>query len=40
MMTKTRDPLFDLKDDLRTDHALILVGIGTALMALIYLLLT
>ena len=32
--------MFDLKDDLRTDHTLILVGIGAALVALIYLLLT
>ncbi len=32
--------MFDLKDDLRTDHALILAGIGAALVALIYLLVT
>ena len=40
MTTKTHDPIFDLKDDLRTDHTLILVGIGAALIALIYLLLS
>ena len=40
MLSKTRDHLFDLKDDLRTDHALILLGIGAALTALVYLLVT
>jgi len=40
MLTDTSDPMFDLKDDLKTDHALILVGIGAALVALIYLLLS
>ena len=40
MFIKTREPMFDLKDDLKTDHALILVGIGAALIALIYLLLS
>ena len=40
MTTKTHDPIFDLKDDLRTDHVLILVGIGAALTALVYLLVT
>ncbi len=40
MITKTCDPMFDLKDDLRTDHVLIFAGVGAALIALIYLLLT
>jgi hypothetical protein len=41
MFTNTSDdPMFDLKNDLKTDHALILVGIGAALIALIYLLLS
>ena len=40
MFIKTREPRFDLKDDLKTDHTLILVGIGAALIALIYLLLS
>jgi hypothetical protein len=40
MFTKTREPMFDLKDDLRTDHTLILVGVSAALIALIYLLLS
>ena len=40
MFTNASEPMFDLKDDLRTDHTLILVGIGAALIALIYLLLT
>jgi hypothetical protein len=40
MLTRPCDPMFDLKDDFRTDHALILVGIGAALIALIYLVLT
>jgi hypothetical protein len=38
MLTKTSEPMLDLKDDQKTDHALILVGIGAALIALIYLL--
>jgi hypothetical protein len=38
MLTKTSEPMLDLKDDHKTDHALILVGIGAALIALIYLL--
>jgi hypothetical protein len=38
MFTKTNGPMFDLKDDLKTDHVLILVGVGAALIALIYLL--
>ena len=40
MLTNTSKPMSDIKDDLRTDHTLILVGIGAALIALIYLLLT
>ena len=40
MFTKPSEPMFDRKDDLKTDHALILVGIGAALIALIYLLLS
>ena len=40
MLTNTSKPMFDAKDDLRTDHTLILVGIGAALIALIYLLVT
>jgi len=40
MMTKTFDPMRDLKDDLRIDHALILIGVAAALIALIYLLVT
>ena len=40
MLTNTSKAMSDIKDDLRTDHTLILVGIGAALIALIYLLLT
>jgi hypothetical protein len=43
MSTKTREtgePMFDLKDDLRIDHALIVIGVAAALIALIYLLVT
>jgi hypothetical protein len=43
MSTKTREtgePMFDLKDDLRIDHALIVIGVVAALIALIYLLVT
>jgi hypothetical protein len=43
MLTKpceTGAPMFDLKDDLRIDHALIVVGVAAALIALIYLLVT
>ena len=39
MFTKPYQPMPDLKDDLRTDYALIVIGIGVALTALIYLLL-
>jgi hypothetical protein len=31
---------FDIQDDLGTDYALILTGVGSALIALVYLLLT
>jgi hypothetical protein len=38
-MAKKTDPLsFDVKDDLGTDYALILTGVGAALIALVYLL--
>jgi hypothetical protein len=40
MTRNTGQPSFDLKDDLRTDYALIAIGVGAALAALIYLLLT
>jgi len=39
MLTKTRQPMSDLKDDLRTDYALIAIGVGVAMTALLYLLL-
>lgn len=38
MLTKPCQPMPDLKDDLRTDYALIVIGVGVALTALIYLL--
>ncbi len=40
MADKTYKPSFDVQDGLSTDYALILVGVGTALLALVYLLLT
>ena len=43
MLTKTSEtgkPMFDIKDDLRIDHALIVIGVAAALIALIYLLVT
>jgi hypothetical protein len=40
MAREHKPPLFDLQGDLRTDYALIAVGIGSALAALAYLLLT
>ena len=40
MLTKTSRSMSDLKDDLRIDYALILLGVGVALTALLYLLLT
>jgi hypothetical protein len=33
-------PSFDIQDELGTDYALILTGVGSALIALVYLLLT
>ena len=39
MTQRTCEPMFDFKDDLRTDYALIASGIGAALLALIYLIL-
>ena len=38
-MTKKTQTSFDVQDDLRTDYALILSGVGAALVALVYLLL-
>jgi hypothetical protein len=40
MTRKAGQPSLDLKDDLRTDYALIAIGVAAALAALIYLLLT
>jgi hypothetical protein len=40
MTQKTGRPTLDLKEDLRTDYALIAIGVTAALAALIYLLLT
>lgn len=39
MAQNTRQPTQDLKADLRTDYALIATGIGSALVALLYLIL-
>ena len=39
MARKTYDPMFDPQRDLGTDYALIAIGVGAALMALIYLIL-
>jgi hypothetical protein len=39
MAHKTCQPSFDPMDDIGTDYALIATGIGTTLIALIYLLL-
>jgi len=39
MTEKTRRPSFDPRNDLAIDYALIATGVGTALIALIYLLL-
>ncbi len=38
--SETGEPMFDIKDDLRIDHALIVIGVAAALIALIYLLVT
>ena len=40
MAQKTFKPQFDPQRDLGTDYALIAIGVGAALMALIYLILT
>jgi hypothetical protein len=39
MTSKLSQQMSDLKDDLRTDYALIALGVGVAVTALIYLLL-
>lgn len=39
MTRKTRPPSFDPKNDIGTDLALIVTGMGAALIALIYLIL-
>ncbi|MDA9424668.1 group 1 outer membrane protein [Bradyrhizobium sp. CCBAU 53415] len=38
-MSKKPQTSFDVQDDLRTDYALIVTGVGAALVALVYLLL-
>ena len=38
MSNKTKTS-FDVQDDLRTDYALIVTGVGAAVVALVYLLL-
>jgi hypothetical protein len=40
MADKTYKPSFDVQEDLGTDYALILTGVGAALLAFLYLLLT
>ena len=40
MADKTDPSSFDVQADLRTDYALIAMGVGAALLALLYLLLT
>ncbi len=40
MADKTYKPSFDVQENLGTDYALILTGVGAALLAFIYLLLT
>jgi hypothetical protein len=40
MAHKTYDPVFDPQRDISTDYALISIGVGAALIALIYLILT
>ncbi|WJR75311.1 hypothetical protein [Bradyrhizobium sp. NP1] len=40
MTRNTREPYFGAPNDLRIDYALIATGIGAALFALLYLLLT
>jgi hypothetical protein len=39
MAQKTYQPSFDPQRDIKTDYALIAVGVGAALIALIYLML-
>jgi hypothetical protein len=39
MAEKTQRALFESQGDLRTDYALIATGVGTALFALLYLIL-
>lgn len=38
-MSKKTQSSYDVQDDLRTDYALIVTGVGAALVALVYLLL-
>ena len=38
-MSKETQTSFDVQDDLRIDYALIVTGVGAALVALVYLLL-
>ena len=40
MVHKTYDPVSDPQRELSTDYALIALGVGAALMALIYLILS
>ena len=40
MAQKNPPPSFDVQGDLKTDYALIATGVGAALLALAYLLLT
>lgn len=40
MARKNQPPTFDVQGDLRVDYALIATGVGAALVALIYLLVT
>jgi hypothetical protein len=39
MADKTRQPWFDPRDGIATDYALIAIGVGSALIAFIYLVL-
>ena len=39
MAEHTNQPMFDPGSDMRTDYALIAIGIGSALIALIFLIL-
>ncbi len=40
MADKTYKPSFDVQENLGTDYALILTGVGAVLLAFVYLLLT